>query len=93
MPVPTSGLVVKKGSKMRGKVFGRDAAPLSRTEMERGVVAKDFDFDDAAGLGQGVAGVGDDVGEDLAEIVGGKGKGEFGVQRTRISAPRAVHLG
>ncbi len=62
------------------QVFRRDAEAIVADGDGGGfVVANDFDFDDAAGSRKCIAGVGDDVGEDLAEIVGGQGKGEFGV--------------
>ena len=77
MPVPTSVLVVKKGSKMRERFSGVYAvAVVGNGNGGPAAGAGGFDADQAAGFGQCIAGVGDEVGKNLAEVVGGDGKAE-----------------
>ena len=59
------------------QVFGRDAVPVIEDGDGGSILgAGGFDADGTAGIGKRVAGVRDEVGEDLAEVVAGDGKAE-----------------
>ena len=80
-PVPLRSLVVKKGSKMRARTAGVMPWPVSAMVMRtprtpgggcrrsRGGDVVGADEEAAAALAHGVDGVGDEVVEDLADVV------------------------